>query len=145
MTTKIRFKDIIKAIKVFLNFHPDSFPIILSFENHCSVPYQEVMARLLLDILGERLYVPTEASLFGRLPSPQEYVQYICYSSVLVRHGHIVSHAVLCIIFSLRGMVVIKGRRPNGTVDVDGYDTGDDSDEEEGQEVPLDEKVGCHQ
>ena len=74
MTTKIRFADVIKVIKVFLNFHPDSFPIILSFENHCSVPYQEVMARLLVDILGERLYVPTEASLFGRLPSPLEYV-----------------------------------------------------------------------
>jgi hypothetical protein len=42
-------------------------------------------------------------------------------------------------------MVVIKGRRPNGTVDVDGYDTGDDSDEEEGEEVPLDDKVSCYQ
>lgn len=35
-------------------------------------------------------------------------------------------------------MVVIKGRRPDGTVDADGYDTGEESDEEEGQEVPLD-------
>jgi len=39
---------------------------------------------------------------------------------------------------SLRGMVVVKGRRPDGTVDADGYDTGEESDEEEGQEVPLD-------
>lgn len=85
MTTKIRFADVIKVIKVFLNFHPDSFPIILSFENHCSVPYQEVMARLLVDILGERLYVPTEASLFGRLPSPQEYV-YAFHQPYCVRH-----------------------------------------------------------
>lgn len=72
MTSKIRFADIIKVIKVYLNFHPDCFPIILSFENHCSVPYQEVMARVCVDVLGDRLYVPTEASLFGRLPSPQE-------------------------------------------------------------------------
>ena len=35
-------------------------------------------------------------------------------------------------------MVVVKGRRPDGTVDGDGYDTGEESDEEEGQEVPLD-------
>jgi hypothetical protein len=49
---------------------------------------------------------------------------------------------MLCYLhFSLRGMVVIKGRRPDGTVDADGYDTGDDSDEEEGQEVTLDDKV----
>lgn len=72
MTTKINFADIIKVIKVYLNFHPDCFPIILSFENHCSVPYQEVMAKTCVDVLGDRLYIPTEASLFGRLPSPQE-------------------------------------------------------------------------
>ena len=72
MTTKIRFVDVIKAVSVYLNFHPDSYPIILSFENHCSIPYQEVMARALVDILGDRLYIPTDASLFGRLPSPQE-------------------------------------------------------------------------
>lgn len=44
----------------------------------------------------------------------------------------------LLVSFSLRGMVVIKGRRPDGTVDADGYDTGEESDEEEGQEVPID-------
>lgn len=44
---------------------------------------------------------------------------------------------------SMRGMVVIKGRRPDGTVDVDGYDTGEESDEEEGQEVPLDGMKVC--
>jgi phosphatidylinositol phospholipase C delta len=101
MTTKIYFVDIIKTIKVFLNFHPDTFPIVLSFENHCSIPYQEVMAEQLLRILGDLLYIPTEASLYGRLPSPAQ----------------------------LRGLVVIKGRRPIGT-EADAYDTDDDSDED---------------
>jgi Phosphatidylinositol-specific phospholipase C, X domain len=103
MTTKVRFTDIIKTIKVFLNFHPDTYPIILSFENHCSIPYQKFMAQKLLSILGDSLYIPTEASLFGELPSP----------------------------LKLRGMVVIKGRRPDGT-EADQYDTDDDSDTEEG-------------
>lgn len=104
MTTKIRFADIIQTIKVFLNFHPDTFPIILSFENHCSIPYQEVMASVLERILGDSLYIPTEASLHGRLPSPAK----------------------------LRGMVVIKGRRPDGT-EADCYDTDDeDSGSEDG-------------
>mmetsp|Transcript_10055 Transcript_10055/g.22037 ORF Transcript_10055/g.22037 Transcript_10055/m.22037 type:complete len:1175 (+) Transcript_10055:169-3693(+) len=84
MTSKILFKDIIRTIKVFLNFHPDSFPIVLSFENHCTVPYQKEMARQLVDILGDSLYIPTENSLLGTLPSPAQ----------------------------LRGRVVIKGRRP---------------------------------
>jgi phosphatidylinositol phospholipase C delta len=106
MTTKIYFVDIIKTIKVFLNFHPDTFPIVLSFENHCSIPYQEVMAEQLIRILGDLLYVPTEASLYGRLPSPAQ----------------------------LRGLVVIKGRRPIGT-EADAYDTDDDSDGEDGPTV----------
>jgi hypothetical protein len=28
-----------EATKLFLNFHPDTFPLILSFENHYSIPY----------------------------------------------------------------------------------------------------------
>lgn len=110
LTTKINFVDIIKTIKVFLNFHPDSYPIILSFENHCSIPYQQVMATQLTAILGDSLYVPTEASLFGDLPSPN----------------------------SLRGMVVIKGRRPDGT-EADQYDTEEESDTEEGTSNSLGE------
>jgi len=72
MTTKILYEDIIKAIKHFLDFNPDIFPIILSFENHCSIPYQEVMAEQLVRILGDKLYVPKDESLFGLLPSPME-------------------------------------------------------------------------
>jgi hypothetical protein len=70
MTSKILFKDIIKAIKLFLNFHPDTFPLVLSFENHCSIPYQEVMAEQVVEILGNSLYIPKEDSLNGILPSP---------------------------------------------------------------------------
>lgn len=141
MTTKIRFADIIKVIKVYLNFHPDCCPIILSFENHCSVPYQEVMARVCVDVLGDRLYVPTEQSLFGRLPSPQELV-YLCQGSPFLLSEYI--HFSLLSFCSLRGMVVIKGRRPDGTLDdAEGYDTGEESDEEEGQEVPLDGTKVC--
>ena len=107
MTTKIFFVDIIRTIKVFLNFHPDTFPIILSFENHCSLPYQQVMAKQLERILGSALYIPTEASLNGPLPSPAK----------------------------LRGMVVIKGRRPANwdtgrDTETDYGDSDDDSDDE---------------
>ena len=85
MTSKILFVDIIRTIKVFLNFHPDSFPIILSFENHCSLPYQKAMAHYLTTILKESLYIPPEDwGPNDPLPSPAQ----------------------------LRGRVVIKGRRP---------------------------------
>jgi len=91
MTSKILYKDIIKAIKLYVNFHPDTFPLILSYENHCTIPFQEVMAAQLVDILGDSLYIPSEHSLQSRLPSPSD----------------------------LRGMVVIKGRRPTELDDFD--------------------------
>jgi hypothetical protein len=53
------FVDIIKTIKVFLNFHIRYLSHYLSFENHCSITYQEVMARATTRILGDLLYVPT--------------------------------------------------------------------------------------
>ncbi|CAJ1945928.1 unnamed protein product [Cylindrotheca closterium] len=98
MTSKILFKDIIRAIKLFLNFHPDTFPLVLSFENHCSIPYQEVMAQQLVRILGSSLYIPSETSLQGSLPSPMD----------------------------LKGMVVIKGRRPTDLNLDDAEDYEDD-------------------
>ena len=72
MTSKILYKDIIKAIKLYVNFHPDTFPLILSYENHCTLPFQEVMAAQLVEILGDALYIPKEDSLQSRLPSPSE-------------------------------------------------------------------------
>jgi hypothetical protein len=72
MTSKILFFDILQCFRVFLNFHPDTYPLVLSFENHCSIPFQEVMAEDLVKVLGDKLYIPTEASLFARLPSPEE-------------------------------------------------------------------------
>mmetsp|Transcript_12132 Transcript_12132/g.17785 ORF Transcript_12132/g.17785 Transcript_12132/m.17785 type:complete len:565 (+) Transcript_12132:1216-2910(+) len=108
LTSKIKFRDIIQCLKVFLNFHPDTYPLILSFENHCSIPFQQVMAEDLLSILGDLLYVPTEASLFGRLPSPED----------------------------LRGLVVIKGRRPD-LLSAEGtfleFESDEESDDEDSE------------
>jgi len=105
MVSKILFEDIIKALQVFLMVNPKSYPIILSLENHCSVPYQQVMATQLKSILGKQLYVPEESSLNGPLPSPLQ----------------------------LRGMVVLKGRRPIGTTD--DYDTDSDAAEDDMTEI----------
>jgi len=70
MVSKILFEDIIKALQVFLMLHPKTYPLILSLENHCSVPYQQIMANQLRSILGSNLYIPEESSLLGPLPSP---------------------------------------------------------------------------
>ncbi|KAL7443966.1 hypothetical protein ACHAXH_009876 [Discostella pseudostelligera] len=110
MTSKILFEDIIKAIQVFLMLHPKTYPLILSLENHCSVPFQQIMASQLKSILGDQLFVPDESALKGPLPSP----------------------------LHLRGKVLLKGRRTVGASDDYEYDSDADDDLTELQSVWTD-------
>lgn len=75
MCTDILFKDVIQAIKETA-FVTAEYPVILSFENHCSKPQQYKMAKYCEEIFGDLLLkqpldgFPIEA---GRpLPSPND-------------------------------------------------------------------------
>lgn len=49
-----------------------SYPVILSIENHCSIPQQKKMAQYLIEILGDKLDVSNiKVDESGRLPSPE--------------------------------------------------------------------------
>ncbi|XP_070708116.1 1-phosphatidylinositol 4,5-bisphosphate phosphodiesterase epsilon-1 [Pempheris klunzingeri] len=54
LTTKIPFKDVVEAINrsAFVN---SDMPVILSIENHCSLPQQRKMAEIFKTVCGERL------------------------------------------------------------------------------------------
>jgi phosphatidylinositol phospholipase C, delta len=82
--------------------NPDTYPIILSLEVHCSHPYQKALATLLTTTFGSKLYIPP--SKFGKsqknLSSPNK------------------SGLSLPSPESLRGRVVIKGKRPPEPEDV---------------------------
>ncbi|TRY57926.1 hypothetical protein DNTS_009817 [Danionella cerebrum] len=75
MCTDILFKDVIQAIKETA-FVTSEYPVILSFENHCSKPQQYKMARYCEEIFGELLLkqpldgFPLEPA--QPLPSPNE-------------------------------------------------------------------------
>lgn len=85
MTTKISFVSIILLVNNYLISNPDSYPIILSLENHCTAPYQSHMAYILTKTLGNKLWIPTPASRSNKdMPSPER----------------------------LKGLVVIKGKPP---------------------------------
>uniref|UniRef100_A0A7S0RM02 Phosphoinositide phospholipase C n=1 Tax=Pyramimonas obovata TaxID=1411642 RepID=A0A7S0RM02_9CHLO len=51
LTTKLKFPDVIQTIKEFA-FDKSDLPLILSLENHCSVPQQDAMAKTLIEVLG---------------------------------------------------------------------------------------------
>ncbi|XP_077354519.1 1-phosphatidylinositol 4,5-bisphosphate phosphodiesterase delta-1-like isoform X1 [Festucalex cinctus] len=72
LTSKILFKDAIKAIKEYA-FKMSEYPVILSLENHCSLEQQEVMARHMSSILGSALVTsPLGDGMPANFPSPEE-------------------------------------------------------------------------
>jgi len=80
LTSKITFRDVIEAIAEY-GFKNSPYPIVLSFENHCSAPFQIRMAAHLRDVLLARdlLWLPPESTLqpngagapATELPSPE--------------------------------------------------------------------------
>ncbi|XP_047211956.1 1-phosphatidylinositol 4,5-bisphosphate phosphodiesterase delta-3-A-like [Girardinichthys multiradiatus] len=83
LTSKIPFKEVIETINQYA-FKASPYPLILSFENHCSVEQQAVMAKHLHTILGKKLLTKPLSDLpLKELPSPEE----------------------------LRGRILVKGRR----------------------------------
>ncbi|CAL8294156.1 unnamed protein product [Lota lota] len=72
LTSKVLFRDVIKAIKDYA-FKTSEYPVILSLENHCTLPQQKLMAHHMASILGEALVTkPLSNTMPTRFPSPEE-------------------------------------------------------------------------
>uniref|UniRef100_A0A8C6SVA8 Phosphoinositide phospholipase C n=1 Tax=Neogobius melanostomus TaxID=47308 RepID=A0A8C6SVA8_9GOBI len=72
LTSKILFKDVMKAIKEYA-FKTSEYPVILSLENHCTVEQQQVMTHHMVSILGDALLTkPLGNRMPDNFPSPQE-------------------------------------------------------------------------
>lgn len=122
LTSKILFKDAIKAIKEYA-FKTSDYPVILSLENHCSVEQQQVMARHMSSILGSALVTaPLGDGMPTTFPSPEE----------------------------LKGKFLIKGKRLNkletlfsqeaGAEDTDVTEEEESNDEDEAEEKDKEKK-----
>ncbi|XP_041117060.1 1-phosphatidylinositol 4,5-bisphosphate phosphodiesterase epsilon-1-like isoform X3 [Polyodon spathula] len=75
LTTKIPFKDVVEAVNrsAFVN---SDLPVILSIENHCSLPQQRKMAEVFKSVFGDKLVTKflfeSDFSDDPLLPSPQQ-------------------------------------------------------------------------
>ncbi|XP_074152018.1 1-phosphatidylinositol 4,5-bisphosphate phosphodiesterase epsilon-1 isoform X3 [Sminthopsis crassicaudata] len=75
LTTKIPFKEVVEAIdrSAFIN---SDLPIIISIENHCSLPQQRKMAEIFKNVFGEKLVAKflfeSDFSDDPMLPSPDQ-------------------------------------------------------------------------
>ena len=71
LTTKIKFYDVVVAVGKY-SFVSSPYPVILSFENHCSIAQQIRMADICKDVLGDMLvteFIDDEYPVV--LPSPE--------------------------------------------------------------------------
>ncbi|KAM4610732.1 1-phosphatidylinositol 4,5-bisphosphate phosphodiesterase eta-2a [Polymixia lowei] len=112
LTSKILFKDVIETINKYA-FVKNDYPVILSIENHCSVPQQKKMAQYLMEILGDKLDLANITSEeMERLPSPE----------------------------TLKGKILVKGKKLPPNIDEDAEE-GDVSDEDSADEMEDDCKL----
>ena len=56
LTSKIRFYEVIKTIRDHA-FATSDYPLVLSIEQHCDIPQQQVMARQFKEVFGGKLAV----------------------------------------------------------------------------------------
>ncbi|PIN97232.1 hypothetical protein AB205_0195250, partial [Aquarana catesbeiana] len=79
-TTKIKFDDVVQAIKDHA-FVTSEYPVILSIEEHCNVEQQRYMAKVFKEVFGDLLLTkPTEASA-DQLPSPTQLKE-----KIIIKH-----------------------------------------------------------
>uniref|UniRef100_A0A8C0H3X8 Phosphoinositide phospholipase C n=1 Tax=Chelonoidis abingdonii TaxID=106734 RepID=A0A8C0H3X8_CHEAB len=75
LTTKIPFKDVVEAIDRSA-FITSDMPIIISIENHCSLPQQRKMAEIFKNVFGDKLVTKflfeSDFSDDPMLPSPDQ-------------------------------------------------------------------------
>ncbi|XP_065181115.1 1-phosphatidylinositol 4,5-bisphosphate phosphodiesterase delta-4-like [Sycon ciliatum] len=115
LTSKVPFRAVITAIKDSA-FKTSPYPVILSLENHCSVPQQNKMDEIMAEIFGDQLVRSLVDDSKDRLPSPED----------------------------LRHKFILKGKKCAAAVEEgesqDGVDVSDDESEEEDEEE-LEEAV----
>ncbi|KTG40147.1 hypothetical protein cypCar_00012320, partial [Cyprinus carpio] len=69
MTSKIKFKDVVKAI----NDHAfATYPVVLSIEEHCDIKQQKMMAQMLRDAFQDKLLTEPLEPEADDLPSPNQ-------------------------------------------------------------------------
>ena len=71
LTSKITFQEVIEICAQYC-FTASPYPVILSFENHCSLGQQEIMVNILQKEFGSAILLPGEMISEQRLPSPEK-------------------------------------------------------------------------
>ncbi|CAM9184038.1 unnamed protein product [Lampetra fluviatilis] len=88
LTSKIRFLDVIYTIRDHA-FLTSQYPVILSIEDHCTIPQQRKMAQLFRQVFGDALLTKAADGPVDELPSPSQLK-----NKIVVKHKTIESQVL---------------------------------------------------
>ncbi|XP_052426483.1 1-phosphatidylinositol 4,5-bisphosphate phosphodiesterase epsilon-1 isoform X8 [Carassius gibelio] len=129
LTTKIPFKDVVEAVNrsAFVN---SEMPVILSIENHCSLPQQRKMAEIFKTVFGEKLVTKflfeSDFADEPLLPSPLQL-----RGKILLKNKKLKAHQAPVDILKQKAhqLANMQAQANNGTVS--GTSLGNNEEEEE--------------
>uniref|UniRef100_A0A673G8A9 Phosphoinositide phospholipase C n=1 Tax=Sinocyclocheilus rhinocerous TaxID=307959 RepID=A0A673G8A9_9TELE len=131
LTTKIPFKDVVEAINrsAFVN---SEMPVILSIENHCSLPQQRKMAEIFKTVFGEKLVTKflfeSDFADEPLLPSPLHL-----RGKILLKNKKLKAHQAPVDILKQKAhqLAHMQAQANNGTVSGTSLGNNDEEEEEE--------------
>ncbi|XP_062330933.1 1-phosphatidylinositol 4,5-bisphosphate phosphodiesterase epsilon-1 [Osmerus eperlanus] len=132
LTTKIPFKDVVEAVNRAA-FLCSDMPVILSIENHCSLPQQRKMAEIFKAVFGERLVTrflfESDFSDDPLLPSPLQL-----RGKILLKNKKLKAHQAPVDILKQKAhqLAHMQAQASNGTPG--GSSPGNHANEEEEEE-----------
>lgn len=132
LTTKIPFKDVVEAVNrtAFVN---SDMPVMLSIENHCSLPQQRKMAEIFKAVFGERLVTrflfESDFSDDPLLPSPLQL-----RGKILLKNKKLKAHQAPVDILKQKAhqLAHMQAQASNGSLGVSSH--GNHANEEEEEE-----------
>ncbi|KAK7011166.1 1-phosphatidylinositol 4 5-bisphosphate phosphodiesterase epsilon-1-like isoform X1, partial [Biomphalaria glabrata] len=129
LTTKISFKGVVEAINRSA-FVTSPYPIILSIENHCSLPQQQKMAQIFVSVFGDKLVTDF---LFDSdfiddpvLPSPNQ-LKY----KILIKNKKLKDNETLAATKKIYTHARASSIPSSETTSINDFDDDDDDDEDE--------------
>ncbi|XP_076856802.1 1-phosphatidylinositol 4,5-bisphosphate phosphodiesterase epsilon-1 isoform X2 [Brachyhypopomus gauderio] len=131
LTTKIPFKDVVEAINrtAFVN---SDMPVILSIENHCSLPQQRKMAEIFKAVFGDKLVTKflfeSDFSDEPLLPSPLQL-----RGKILLKNKKLKAHQAPVDILKQKALQLahMQAQANNGTPAAGSLGNNDEEEEEE--------------
>ncbi|KAK6186335.1 hypothetical protein SNE40_008388 [Patella caerulea] len=132
LTTKISLKSVCDAINRSA-FLTSPYPVILSIENHCSIPQQQKMAQIFLSVFGDKLVTKylfdSDYSDDPQLPSPNQLKYKILIKNKKLRDND--NPTVVKKAQTQSKTSSSTGTNYSETTSVNDFDDEDDEDEDE--------------